>query len=120
MSHVNGESSLDTDRLEVAKAELSAVAQMTQAMAEERKGDVLALLALLRMLEACHKEIRDGLFQEAFPTNRQRLYQLLRDIETQGGWPYVPRMKLQQFLRQVEASSEEPMQDDSPDKSREQ
>ena len=71
-------------------------------MAQEREGDVLALLALLRALEACHKEIRDGLFQESFPTNRQRLYSLLRDIESNGGWPYIPRMKLLQLIQHLE------------------
>ncbi|MGB3615929.1 MAG: hypothetical protein WBA10_19190 [Elainellaceae cyanobacterium] len=105
MAHVNGESSLDIDQLEVAKDQFTPIVEMTQATAQNRKGDILALLALLRTLEACHKEIRDGLFQEAFPTNRQRLYALLRDIEAQGGWPYIPRMKLQQMLQYLEARS---------------
>lgn len=103
MAQVNSELSLDADRLETAKAELNSIVEMTQAMAKAREGDVLELLALLRTLEACHKDIRDGLFQEAFPTNRQRLYQLLRDIETEGGWPYIPRMKLQHLLKLIEA-----------------
>ena len=114
MSHVNGESSLDTDRLDMAEGQLDPIVEMTQATAQSRKGDVLALLALLRTLEACHKEIRDGLFQEAFPTNRQRLYELLRDIEAQGGWPYIPRMKLQQMFQNLDVAPPADSNSDRP------
>jgi hypothetical protein len=55
-------------------------------------------LALLRHLEELHKEIRDGVFQENLPDNRQRLYSLLKDIESEGGWPYIARMRLQALL----------------------
>ncbi|MGF1515173.1 MAG: hypothetical protein ACFB5Z_15955 [Elainellaceae cyanobacterium] len=103
MPNPTGELSLDAEQLEAAKSQLSSIVAITQAMAQEREGDVLALLALLRTLEACHKEIRDGLFQEAFPTNRQRLYSLLRDIESNGGWPYIPRMKLHQVLQYLKS-----------------
>jgi hypothetical protein len=59
------------------------------------------LLALLRTLERLHQEIRDSFFQDALPDNRQALYNLLRDIETSGGWPYIHRMKLQSLLKQL-------------------
>ncbi|MEO0406220.1 MAG: hypothetical protein AAF289_02600 [Cyanobacteria bacterium P01_A01_bin.135] len=108
MAQENGDPSLDANRLETAKAELNSIVDMAQSMAQDRKGDILELLALLRTLEACHKDIRDGLFQDAFPTNRQRLYRLLRDIESQGGWPYIPRMKIQHLLRRVESLQTEP------------
>ncbi|TAE61530.1 MAG: hypothetical protein EAZ76_05975 [Nostocales cyanobacterium] len=62
------------------------------------QGNVILLLALLRQLENLHREIRDGVFQESLPDNRQRLYALLKDIESQGGWPYIERMRLQAFL----------------------
>ncbi|MGF1535926.1 MAG: hypothetical protein ACFB4J_05485 [Elainellaceae cyanobacterium] len=107
MPNPTGDLSLDSEQLEVAKSHLNAIVTLTRAMAQEREGDVLALLALLRTLEACHKEIRDGLFQEAFPTNRQRLYSLLRDIESNGGWPYIPRMKLHQLLQYLESLPEQ-------------
>jgi hypothetical protein len=61
-------------------------------------GDVIALLALLRHLEQLHREVRDGVFQQNLPTNRQRLYSLLRDIESEGGWPYIARMRIQALL----------------------
>jgi hypothetical protein len=62
------------------------------------QGDPIALLALLRQLEQLHREIRDGVFQDSLPNNRQALYSLLRDIESEGGWPYIERMRLQEFL----------------------
>ncbi|MEH2358602.1 hypothetical protein [Nostoc sp.] len=62
------------------------------------QGDTVALLALLRQLEQLHREIRDGVFQESLPVNRRQLYSLLKDIESEGGWPYIERMRLQAFL----------------------
>ncbi len=66
--------------------------------ADDCQGDAIALLALLRQLEYLHKEIRDCAFQNSLPNNRQALYALLKDIESEGGWPYIERMKLQKFL----------------------
>lgn len=65
------------------------------------EGDATALLKLLRQLEQLHREIRDGTFQESLPNNRQQLYALLKDIESEGGWPYIERMRLQSFLRNL-------------------
>ncbi|WP_373527193.1 hypothetical protein [Nostoc sp.] len=65
------------------------------------QGDTVALLALLRQLEQLHREIRDGVFQESLPVNRQQLYSLLKDIESEGGWPYIERMKIQAFLKNL-------------------
>ncbi|WP_353931511.1 hypothetical protein WJM97_02650 [Okeanomitos corallinicola TIOX110] len=67
------------------------------------QGNVTLLLALLRQLESLHKEIRDGIFQDSLPDNRQRLYSLLKDIESEGGWPYIERMRLQAFLVNLSA-----------------
>jgi hypothetical protein len=66
------------------------------------QGDVIQLLALLRQLESLHREIRDGAFQSNLPENRQALYALLREIESEGGWPYIERMRLQAFLKFLE------------------
>lgn len=93
--------------------ELQAIATAVYALAKSCQGDSLALLALLRCLEGLHREIRDGIFQESLPDNRQALYKLLKDIETEGGWPYIERMKLQSFLENLSAepvvdSSDEP------------
>ncbi len=77
---------------------LEKIAATTHLVAEQHRGHSLELLAVLRMLERLHQEIRDGLFQDSLPDNRQALYALLRDIETSGGWPYIRRMKLQALL----------------------
>lgn len=78
--------------------DLQAIAASVHEAADCRQGDVLALLALLRMLEGLHREICETLFQDALPENRQKLYMLLRDIEVNGGWPYIQRMKLRSLL----------------------
>lgn len=65
------------------------------------QGDTTALLKLLRQLEHLHREIRDETFQDSLPNNRQQLYALLKDIESEGGWPYIERMKLQAFLQNL-------------------
>ena len=75
--------------------------------AQQSQGDCLQLLALLRLLESLHREVCDGLFQPSLPTNRQALYALLRDIEAEGGWPYIHRMKLQSLLVNLASEIEE-------------
>ncbi|NMG10737.1 hypothetical protein [Brasilonema sp. UFV-L1] len=81
---------------------LQAIASATYDAAQDCQGNAKALLALLRQLEQLHREIRDGAFQQSLPDNRQALYSLLRDIEAEGGWPYIERMRLQAFLKNVE------------------
>lgn len=85
---------------------LQSIRHITWAIAEEHQGDSLSLLAILRLLEQVHQEIRDGLFQQSLPDNRQSLYKLLRDIETKGGWPYIYRMKLQSILEKMDLEEE--------------
>ncbi|MGC1310182.1 MAG: hypothetical protein WA885_23380 [Phormidesmis sp.] len=86
-------------------ADLLQLAEVVRTAAQTREGDCLALLALLRLLDELHYEIRDTLFREALPDNRQRLYRLLKDIEQQGGWPYIKRMNLAALLEHFEESS---------------
>lgn len=82
--------------------ELSALVQLVRSTAQQKEGDCLALLELLRLLESIHFEIRDTLFRDALPDNRQRLYRLLKDIEQEGGWPYIKRMQLRALLEHIE------------------
>ncbi len=89
------------------QADLEAIAALVQTAAQHRQGDSLELLALLRLLERLHQDVRDNLFQKSLPDNRQALYALLKDIEADGGWPYIHRMKLQEFLRQLSAEEVE-------------
>ena len=80
------------------QSQLQSLTEAIRTLAESCQGDSVLLLALLRTLESSHREIRDGLFQASFPDNRQALYKLLRDIEANGGWPYIQRMKLRSLL----------------------
>lgn len=100
---------MDTNTIKIEEelqAELQIITETAQITAQTYQDDMLALLRLLRVLENLHREIRDGLFQKTLPTSRQALYTLLRDIETEGGWPYIPRMKLQSLLVNLQSGSE--------------
>jgi hypothetical protein len=74
---------------------LADIAHQIHELAEQNREDPIALLHLLRTLEQLHREIQQNYFQPALPNSRQALYTLLRDIEENGGWPYVQRWKLQ-------------------------
>lgn len=80
---------------------LDKLSDNVQNLAQQNQGDSIALLSILRALEGWHQTIRDSLFQESLPDNRQALYNLLKDIEATGGWPYIHRMRLQEFLSQL-------------------
>lgn len=71
-------------------------------MAQSRAGNVIALLEMLRLMDELHYEVRDTLFHEALPNGRRQLYQLLRDIEQNGGWPHIKRMRLTDLLDHFE------------------
>jgi hypothetical protein len=62
------------------------------------------LLAILRTLEELHRHIREEFFQPALPQSRHSLYSLLMEIESQGGWPYIERMRLQDLLQAMDTS----------------
>jgi len=91
----------DTEKTvsEPLQGDLDAIANLVKATAAQSAGDGLALLKLLRLLESLHHDIRDDLFQETLPRNRQSLYALLKDMEAEGGWPYISRMKLRSLLQ---------------------
>jgi hypothetical protein len=95
---MNNDRSLESGEL---ASKLETIATTVYSVAQSCQGDSIALLALLRQLEQLHREIRDGAFQETLPDNRQQLYSLLKDIESEGGWPYIERMKLQAFLAKI-------------------
>lgn len=81
-----------------AQPQLDRVVAQIYEIADRERTDPLALLQLLRMLEQIHREIRDDYFQSALPDSRQSLYALLRDIEENGGWPYIQRWKLHELF----------------------
>ena len=71
-------------------------------LAEKHRHDTLFLLSLLRSLEAIHRKIRTEMFESSLPKTRNKLYQLVKDIEEKGGWPYIERMKLRELLQNIE------------------
>jgi hypothetical protein len=75
-------------------------------IADRDREDPIALLHLLRTLEQLHREIQQDYFQSALPISRQALYTLLRDIEENGGWPYIPRWKLQALFANLPETEE--------------
>jgi hypothetical protein len=89
-----------------ASLPLDTLAQTVQGIAQQAAGSSTQLLALLRVLESLHREICEGAFQQSLPNTRQNLHFLLRDIESQGGWPYIPRLKLQRLLTALNAPAE--------------
>jgi hypothetical protein len=74
--------------------DLQQVSDLIEKAAISRQDDCVALLALLRLLEQRHRDIRETAFRNSLPTSRHMLYSLLKDIEVNGGWPYIQRMKL--------------------------
>ncbi len=88
-------------------SDLGALADSVKAITENHQDDPIAILAILRCLESLHKELREGSFQKTLPDDRQSLYNLLKDIEAEGGWPYIPRLKLRYLLENYLDDTEE-------------
>lgn len=74
------------------------IVTIVETLAFDCDGNTYDLLSLLRILETLHRQIRSDLFEPSLPNTRKNLYEILRDIEETGGWPYIERMKLQKFL----------------------
>lgn len=91
-------------------AKLEILAEEISTLARSHQGEIIDLLAILRSLEKSHRQLREGLFQEALPSNRQFLYSLLRDIEESGGWPYIERGTIRSLLSQLQ-ENQDPNQD---------
>lgn len=100
---MNGEKNFESRQLQM---ELQAIATAVRALAVTWQSDTIELLALLRGLESLHREIRDSMFQASLPDNRQALYALLKNIEEEGGWPYIDRLKLRSLLINFSAEEE--------------
>ena len=87
-------------------SELEAISDRLWQIAQNQQSDAASLLQILRVIEVIHKRIRDDLFQPALPTSRHELFNLLRDIETNGGWPHIYRMKINEICRYLEQPEE--------------
>jgi hypothetical protein len=87
-----------SSNLSQLQAKMQEVHQLVFALAQAHRDDSIALLALLRALELLHRSIQTEIFQDSLPNTRHDLYNLLRDIEETGGWPYIERMRLRALM----------------------
>lgn len=83
-------------------------------LAQNYQQDRLFLLSLLRYLEQLHRKIRTDLFESSLPKTRNDLYQLVKDIDEKGGWPYIERMRIQDLLRNLEVEAIDKTKSDVP------
>ena len=81
---------------------LQEIFSKTWSIAQNKRQDSLFLLSILRSLELIHRQIRTEMFEPSLPETRNDLYQLVKDIEEKGGWPYIERMKLQKLLQNLQ------------------
>jgi hypothetical protein len=81
--------------------ELTAMSERLRSLAQKYEGDPMQLLGILRTLEQLHSEICENLFQPALPNTRHGLFDLLQDIEANGGWPYIYRIGLGDLCRNL-------------------
>lgn len=87
--------------------QLEILAEKVLTLAKTAEGNTLEILAVLRILEQLHQNVRESLFQQSLPDNRQKLYHLLREIESKGGWPYIPRSSIKALMENLEKESPE-------------
>ncbi|MEB3226323.1 MAG: hypothetical protein VKJ86_11035 [Synechococcus sp.] len=76
------------------------------AIAAQYEGNGERLLEILRQMELTHRQISEGYFYPSLPERRRDLYNILRDMEMAGGWPYIARPKLQFILENFLAAEE--------------
>lgn len=84
------------------KPSLNSIVELIKSEAELAKLNPSEILTLLRILEDLHRDIRENYFLNSLPSNRQLFYAILKEIEQNGGWPYIPRMKIREFLKRPE------------------
>ncbi len=81
-----------------ADPELQGALDTLLRIAEQRAEQPEALLDLLRRIEHLHRTIQDGPFRSSLPSDRNGLFTLLSEMESSGGWPYIPRLQLRTFM----------------------
>lgn len=87
-----------SEQLSPLTAQLQQIHQDLLAIADHHENQGEALLKILRQLEQTHRQISADYFYPSLPERRRDLYNLLRDMETEGGWPYIARPKLEFIL----------------------
>jgi len=103
----NGENLNNLDDIEAISAQI-------KLLALKSKEAPVELLHILRILEQLHNDICTEIFQPALPNSRHALFDFLRDIETNGGWPHIYRRTLNQLFQQMEFLESEPSKECDP------
>jgi hypothetical protein len=83
--------------------DLNAIAETVNTLVKRSDGSSTEILQILRFLEALHRQICEEHFLATLPNRRRTLYNLLREIDAEGGWPYIPRMQIRTLLTHLEA-----------------
>lgn len=92
--------------LGVQQQRLEALLGELEALASGLEGQPAALLEVLRRLERLHRQIQEGSFRTSLPAERNQLFRLLQQMESSGGWPYIPRPQLHTFIKLIQAAPE--------------
>lgn len=100
---------------EAHQRQLDSLLSQTASLAEELGGQPEALLDLLRQLEQLHRSIQDKPFRNSLPADRNRLFNLLSQMERSGGWPYIPRLQLRTFMDLLQQDLLADAGEDAPD-----
>ncbi len=100
-------------QLQGGPQDLSGLVDLVHQLVDDARGNAIGLLDVLRLLERLHREVTDDAFQESLPSNRQELYKLLRVMEEEGGWPHIPRFKLQTLFLHLDHELGRSASDDS-------
>jgi len=88
-------------RQPISEYSLQEIEVLVWATAQQAEGNNIALLSLLRVLEALHRKVREELFEPSLPETRNDLYHLVREIEESGGWPYIERLRLRSLFERL-------------------
>ncbi|NJK59316.1 MAG: hypothetical protein HC918_02325 [Oscillatoriales cyanobacterium SM2_1_8] len=81
--------------------ELHRAIAVIQSLAVSQRTNPQELLGILRDLEALHRQICAEMLMPALPNTRHELFALLQNIEANGGWPYIYRVRLQELLQKL-------------------
>jgi hypothetical protein len=94
---------------------IEAISTQIKLLALQSKDDPIEILHILRVLEQLHNEICNDILQPALPNSRHGLFDLLRDIESNGGWPHIYRRNLNQLFEHLQLSTQDLLADPDPD-----
>jgi hypothetical protein len=99
---------IDRDEFGYLPKQLEGLMEQVSGLAQADDRDPIKLLQILRSLEQTHRQICEDLFMPALPTARHSLFNLLLEIEANGGWPHIYRISLQNLCQNLKEDLAEP------------